>query len=75
MGGLGGGGGSQLAIVVAGDAKERVEDDLARVQEALAVAEESRCKVKAQTSCLEVEQTSDLLELGPAKDKVAFLHS
>ena len=48
---------------------------MARVQEALAIAEEAKCKVKAQTSCLKVERTSDLLELGAAKDKVSFLHS
>ena len=34
-----------LVAVVAGNAKARVEDDLIRVQEALAVAEEARRKV------------------------------
>ena len=52
-----------------------MEDDLPKVQEALAVAKEARCKVEAKTSGLEVERTSILLELDVAKDEVSFLHS
>ena len=40
-----------------GDGKVRAENDLARVQEALAVAEEVKRKAKGETSCLEVERT------------------
>ena len=36
-----------LAAVATGDAKARAEDDLARVQEALAVTEKARCKARA----------------------------
>ena len=66
---------SRLAAVVAGNAKARVEGDLAKVQEALAVAEEARCKVEAETALLEVERTSHMLELGVTKDEVSSLHS
>ena len=52
-----------------------MEDDLARVQEALVVVEEAKRKAKAETSRLEVERTSLLLELGAAKDEVSSLHS
>ena len=54
-----------------GDARARAEDDLARVIEALAVAEEAKRKVEAETACLEVEWTSLLLKLGVAKDEVS----
>ena len=53
----------------------RVEEDLVRVQEALAAAEEGRCKVEAITTRLEVEWTSLLLELRAAKDEVSSFHS
>ena len=47
-----------LAVVVAGDAKAQVKNELARVQDALAVAEEAKRKVEAEAAHLEVEQTS-----------------
>ena len=53
----------------------RAEEDLVRVQEALAAAEEGRCKAEARTTCLEVEWTSLLLELRAAKDEVSSFHS
>ena len=40
---------AQLAVVAAGDTKEMAEDALARVREALAVAEDAKRKVKAET--------------------------
>ena len=46
-----------------------------RVQEALAVAKEGKCKEEVETACLEVERTSLLLELGATKDEVSSLHS
>ena len=52
-----------------------MEDNLARVQETLAVAEEARCKVEAEVACLEVERTSLLVEIGAAKDEVSSFHS
>ena len=58
-----------------GEAKARAKDDFARVQEALAVAKEARRKVEADTSRLEVERTSLLLDLKAAKDEVSSLHS
>ena len=41
--------------MAAGDAKVLVEDKLARVQDALAVAKEARRKVEAEAARLEVE--------------------
>ena len=58
-----------------GDVKALAKDKLARVQDALAVTEEAKCKVKAEAAHLEVERTSLLLEIGAAKDEVSSLHS
>ena len=55
--------------------KARAEDNLARVQDALVVAEEARRKVEAEAACIEVERTSLLLEIRAAKDEVSSLHS
>ena len=52
------------AIVATSDMKAQVEDELARVQEALAVVEEDRHKAGAEVASLEVERTSLLLEVG-----------
>ena len=62
-------------VVAVGNAKARAEDDLATVQDALVMAEEARSKVEADTTRLEVEQTSLLLEIGEAKDEVSYLQS
>ena len=48
---------------------------MARVQGALAVLEEARCKAEVETSRLEVKRTSLLLELGATKDEASSLHS
>ena len=66
---------AQLAVVVVGDEKARVEGNLAKVQEALVDAEEARRREKAETARLEVEWTSLLLEFEVAKDEVSSLHS
>ena len=50
------------------DAKAQAKDNLAKVQDALAVGEEARRKAQAQAARLEVEQTSLLLEIEAAKD-------
>ena len=46
---------SRLVAVVAGDVKALAEDKLARVQDALVVAEEARRKAEAEAARLEVE--------------------
>ena len=73
---------SRLTTVAAGNAKAKVEGDLARVKDVQAVAEEAktvveeaRHKADAEAACLEVDQTSFMLELGTAKDEVSFLQS
>ena len=66
---------TQLAAIAAGDAKALTEDKLATVQDALAVAGETRRKTEAEDGRLDVERTSLLLEIGAAKDEVSSLHS
>ena len=66
---------ASLMSSAVGDAKARVEEDLAIVQEALAAVEEGRCKEESKTACLEVKQTSLLLEPEETKDEVSSLHS
>ena len=66
---------ARLETSTASDAKARAEEDRARVQKALAAAEEGRRKAEAWTARLEVEQTSLLLELGATNDEVSSLHS
>ena len=51
------------------------KDNLARVQDALVIAEEARCKDEAEVARLEVEWTSLLLEIGATIDEVSSLHS
>ena len=51
-----------------GDVKARAEDDLARVQDTLVIAEEARRKAEAEVAYLEFEWTSLLLEVGATKD-------
>ena len=58
-----------------GDSRARADDDLARVQDGLAVAEKVKGKAEVETAHLEVERTSLLLELGAAKEKVSSLQS
>ena len=64
-----------MAAVEVGDVKARVEGDLARVQDALAIVEEAKRKVWTETAHLKVEQTSLLLEIRAARDEVSSLHS
>ena len=45
---------ARLATIVAGDAKAKMEGDLAMVQDPLAVVEEAKRKVEAETTRLEV---------------------
>ena len=66
---------ARLGAIAVGDARARVEKDLARVQVALSAAEEGMLKVEAKIACLEVEWTSLLLDLKETKDEVSSLHS
>ena len=66
---------AKLAAVTAGDIKAWAENDLARVQSALAATEEAKRKAESETACLEVERMSLLLEIGAAKDEVCSLQS
>ena len=50
-----------LAVTTIGDAKARVEDDLARVLDALVTAEEDRYRSEVEITRLAIELTSLLL--------------
>ena len=58
---------------VAGSAKAKVESELAKVQNALAVAKEARRKAEDKASRLAVDRVSLLLELETSKDEVSAL--
>ena len=64
-----------MAIVTEGDAKAQAEDELTRVQDALAIEEKARPKAKAEVASLEVEQTSLMLEVGATKYEGSSLQS
>ena len=66
---------ARLAAVARGDARAWAKDDIARVRDTLEVAEEAKRKAKAETTRLEVERTSLLLELGAEKDEVSSFQS
>ena len=66
---------ARLAASAVGDARVRVEEDLAMVQVALSAAEEGMLKAEAKIAYLEVEWTSLLLDLKETKDEVSSLHS
>ena len=53
----------------AGNAKAKVESELSRVQNVLAVAKEAKGKAEDEASRLVDEQVSLLIELGTCKDK------
>ena len=54
-------------------AREKVESELARVKNALAVAEETRRKADDEVSRLTDEQVSLLLQLGTCKDEMSAI--
>ena len=54
--------------MAASEAKERAEDELARMLDALAVAEEDGQELEAEVARLTVERTSLLIELQASKD-------
>ena len=59
----------------AGSARAKVEFELARVQKALAIAEEARRKAEDEASRQADEQVSLLLELGTCKDEVSAIRA
>ena len=61
---------AQLAATTSGEAKARVEDDLARVLDSLATVEEDGRKSEVEIVRLAVEKASLLLELEASKDGV-----
>ena len=56
-----------------GSARAKVEFELARVQNALAVAEDARLKEEDEVSRLVQERVSLLLKLGTCKDEVSAI--
>ena len=58
-----------------GSARAKVESELARVQNALAVVEEARRKAEDEASRLAIEQVSLLIKLGTSKDEVSVLQA
>ena len=58
-----------------GNARAKVESELARVQNALAIAEEARLKAEDEVSCIADERVSLLLELGTCKDEVSAIRA
>ena len=58
-----------------GSTRAKVESKLARVQNALAVAEEARRKADDEVSCLTDEQISLLLELETCKDEMSTIRA
>ena len=59
----------------AGNARARVESELARVQSALAATKEAKWKSDDEISCLTDEQVSLLLELGTCKDEISAIQA
>ena len=66
---------ARLVLTIACDAMARVEDDLARVLDALVAAKEDARRSEVKIARLAVERTSLLLELEESKDEVSSLHS
>ena len=58
---------ARMDAYVAGSARAKVESELARVQNALVVAEEARRKAEDEANHLVVERVSLLLELRTRK--------
>ena len=55
------------------DAEAKVESELSRVQNAMAVVEEARRKAEDEARCLADERVSLLLELKTFKDEVSAI--
>ena len=66
---------AKVTRLAVGEAKVRAEDELARMLDAMANAEEDGRGPEAEVACLTVERTSFLLELQAFKDEVLSFHS
>ena len=66
---------AKLVAIIAGDSKERVEDDLTKTLNALAATEEGGCRSEAKIARLEAERASLLLELEASKGEASSLHA
>ena len=66
---------ARATVVTTGDAKARVDEDLARAQDSHAAIEEAKRKAEVKTARLKVDRTSLLLGIGAAKDEVSALQS
>ena len=66
---------ARMDVDAAGSARAKVESELAKVQNDLAVAEKARRKAEDEASCLANEQVSLLLELGTCKDEVSAIRA
>ena len=66
---------ARQAVFMVGDAKAWAENELARVRDALAAAEEVRSMAEVEAASLEVERTSLMLDIGAVKDKVSSFQS
>ena len=64
---------ARMDVDTARSARAKVESELARVQNALAVTEEAMWKAEDEASRLANERVSLLLELGTCKDKVSAI--
>ena len=62
-----------MDVDAAGNARVKMESELAKVQNALAVLEEARRKAEDEATRLVVERVSLLLVLGTSKDEVSAL--
>ena len=66
---------ARMDVDTAGSAKAKVESELARVQNALAVAKKARRKAEDKVSRLADKRFSLLLELGTCKDEVSAIQA
>ena len=66
---------ARMDAYAVGSAKAKVESELARVQNALSVAEEAKRKAEDEASRLAIERVSLLLELETSKDEMFALQA
>ena len=66
---------ARARAVTEGDAKARVDEDLARAQDSHLAVEEAKRKAEAETARLTVDCTSLLLDIGAVKGEVSGLQS
>ena len=64
---------ARFDVDVAGSARVKVESELARVKNALVIAEEARRKADDEVSRLADERVSLILELGTCEDEMSAI--